>query len=298
MGANAVKSGRYFIGQIMARVSDTQLEQYLRDIRVTPLLTAEEEITLSRRIHKGDKEAREHMIRANLRLVVSIAKDFLNRGLPFMDLIAEGNIGLMRGIEKFDPELGFRFSTYGVHWIKQSIRRALVNSSKTVRIPSYMVEIVSQFKQKSAEIAAANGGKVPPPTEVAKIIGLSDDQLEMMRAALNSHTHSADFKTADGEASLVDMIADQRFPDPAELAVTQCDIEMISELLEGISEREARVLRMRFGIGMPDPMTLSEIGEQEGLTRERIRQIENGALRTLGNIISKKRGYSDEIQGI
>ncbi|MHC4841406.1 MAG: sigma-70 family RNA polymerase sigma factor [Planctomycetota bacterium] len=282
----------------MARVRDAQLEQYLREIRVTPLLTAQEEIQLSRRIQKGDGDAREHMIRANLRLVVSIAKEFLNRGLPYMDLIAEGNIGLMRGIEKFDPEQGNRFSTYGVHWIKQSIRRALANSSKTVRIPSYMIEIVSQFKQKSAEMAAANGGKAPSPKDVAQAIGITDEQLEMMRAALNAKTHSTDSRSAEGEASLIDMIADQRCPDPAEVATTQNDIEMIGELLQGISEREARVLKMRFGIGSPDPMTLSQIGEQEGLTRERIRQIENGALRTLGNLISKKRGYSDEIQGL
>ncbi|MCZ7605644.1 MAG: sigma-70 family RNA polymerase sigma factor [Planctomycetota bacterium] len=138
----------------MPRIQDANFQQYLKEIRETPLLTAAEELELSRRIQQGDKEARERMIKANLRLVVSVAKEFLNRGLPFMDLIAEGNIGLMRGIEKFDPDQGNRFSTYGVHWIKQSIRRALVNSSKTVRIPSYMVELISQFKQKAAEMAA------------------------------------------------------------------------------------------------------------------------------------------------
>src|SRR5690606_7915830 len=149
----------------MPRIQDANFQQYLKEIRETPLLTAAEELELARRIQQGDKEARERMIKANLRLVVSVAKEFLNRGLPFMDLIAEGNIGLMRGIEKFDPDQGNRFSTYGVHWIKQSIRRALVNSSKTVRIPSYMVELISQFKQKAAEMAAKNGGK-PSDTRV------------------------------------------------------------------------------------------------------------------------------------
>ncbi|MCA8917660.1 MAG: RNA polymerase sigma factor RpoD/SigA [Planctomycetes bacterium] len=278
----------------MARIQDASFQQYLKEIRETPLLTAEEEVTLSRRIQQGDKEAREHMIKANLRLVVSVAKEFLNRGLPFMDLIAEGNIGLMRGIEKFDPEQGNRFSTYGVHWIKQSIRRALVNSSKTVRIPSYMVEIISQFKQKSAEMANQDGGKTPDTRVIAKEIGLSDDQLDMMRAALNSTTQSTDFRGSDGEASLTDIIADSRSPDPAEQAMSANEVKMLGEMLDAVSEREAKILRMRYGIETDHPMTLSEIGEVLGLTRERIRQIENNALRTLHDILSRKNGYAEE----
>jgi RNA polymerase primary sigma factor len=278
----------------MARINDANFEQYLKEIRETPLLTAQQELDLSRRIRGGDETAREQMIKANLRLVVSVAKEFLNRGLPFMDLIAEGNIGLMRGIEKFDPEQGNRFSTYGVHWIKQAIRRALVNSSKTVRIPSYMVELISQFKQKASEMTMKAGGKRPDTRLIAKEIGLTDDQLDMMRAALNSTTQSADFRSADGEASLTDMIADQRSPDPAEEAMTANEIMMLNEMLDGISEREAKILKMRYGIDHDHPMTLSEIGEELGLTRERIRQIENNAIRTLQTILSRKRGYQDE----
>ncbi|MCB9932600.1 MAG: RNA polymerase sigma factor RpoD/SigA [Planctomycetes bacterium] len=278
----------------MPRIQDANFQQYLKEIRETPLLTAAEELELARRIQQGDKDARERMIKANLRLVVSVAKEFLNRGLPFMDLIAEGNIGLMRGIEKFDPDQGNRFSTYGVHWIKQSIRRALVNSSKTVRIPSYMVELISQFKQKSAELSARNGGKPTDTRVIAKEIGLSDEQLDMMRAALNSTTQSTDFRGADGEASLTDIIADHNSPDPAEQAMTANEILMLEEILDAISEREAKILRMRYGMGVDHPMTLSEIGDALGLTRERIRQIENNALRTLHDIISRKRGYVDE----
>jgi RNA polymerase primary sigma factor len=278
----------------MARINDANFEQYLKEIRETPLLTAQQELELSRRIRGGDEAAREQMIKANLRLVVSVAKDFLNRGLPFMDLIAEGNIGLMRGIEKFDPEQGNRFSTYGVHWIKQSIRRALVNSSKTVRIPSYMVELISQFKQKANEMTMKAGGKKPDTRIIAKEVGLTDDQLDMMRAALNSTTQSSDFRSADGEASLTDMIADQRSPDPAEEAMTANEIMMLNEMLEGISEREAKILKMRYGIDHDHPMTLSEIGEELGLTRERIRQIENNAIRTLQTILSRKRGYQED----
>ncbi len=279
----------------MPRIQDANFQQYLKEIRETPLLTAAEELELARRIQQGDKEARERMIKANLRLVVSVAKEFLNRGLPFMDLIAEGNIGLMRGIEKFDPAQGNRFSTYGVHWIKQSIRRALVNSSKTVRIPSYMVELISQFKQKAAEMAAKNGGKPSDTRVIAKEIGLSDEQLDMMRAALNSTTQSTDFRGADGEASLTDIIADHNSPDPAEQAMSANEVAMLEEMLDAISEREAKILRMRYGMGVDHPMTLSEIGDALGLTRERIRQIENNALRTLYDILSRKRGYIDEI---
>lgn len=278
----------------MARVQDANFQQYLKEIRETPLLTAEEELQLARRIREGDKEARERMIKANLRLVVSVAKEFLNRGLPFMDLIAEGNIGLMRGIEKFDPEQGNRFSTYGVHWIKQSIRRALVNSSKTVRIPSYMVELISQFKQKSAEMTMKAGGKSPDTRVVAKEIGLTDDQLEMMRAALAAQTQSTDFRGSDGESSLTDILADHNSPDPAEQAMSANEVTMLAEMLESISEREAKILRMRYGLGVEAPMTLSEIGEVLGLTRERIRQIENGALKTLHDILARSRGYTDE----
>lgn len=278
----------------MARVQDANFQQYLKEIRETPLLTAQEEKDLSRQIKTGDNEARERMIKANLRLVVSVAKEFLNRGLPFMDLIAEGNIGLMRGIEKFDPEQGNRFSTYGVHWIKQSIRRALVNSSKTVRIPSYMVELISQFKQKSAEMTMKAGGKTPDTRVIAKEIGLTDDQLEMMRAALASNTQSTDFRGADGESSLTDILADHNSPDPAEQAMSANEVTMLAEMLESVSEREAKILRMRYGIGVDHPMTLSEIGEVLGLTRERIRQIENNALRTLHDILTRSKGYTDE----
>jgi RNA polymerase primary sigma factor len=278
----------------MPRINDANFDQYLREIRETPLLTAEEELALSRRIKTGDEAAREQMIKANLRLVVSVSKEFLNRGLPFMDLIAEGNIGLMRGIEKFDPDQGNRFSTYGVHWIKQAIRRALVNSSKTVRVPSYMVEIISQFKQKGNEMAMKSGGKRPDTRLIAKEIGLTDDQLDMLRAALRSNTQSTDVRTPDGESNLSDMIADERSPDPADIAMTANEIAMLNQLLDSVSEREAKILKMRYGIEREQPMTLSEIGEELGLTRERIRQIENNAIKTLQSILSKKRGYEAE----
>lgn len=278
----------------MTRINDAHFELYLKEIRETPLLTAEEEKELSLRIHAGDMAARERMIKANLRLVVSVAKEFLNRGLPFMDLIAEGNIGLMRGIEKFDPSQGNRFSTYGVHWIKQSIRRALVNSAKTVRIPSYMVELISEFKHKAAAMTSRNGGKAPELHEVATEIGLSEDQFEMLRSALNSGTQSSDASASEGSVSLTDAIADYRTEDPAEQVMTANEVQLLSEMLGAVDERESKILRMRYGIGVDHPMTLSEIGDALGLTRERIRQIENDAIHALQEIMLRRRGYKDD----
>ncbi|MBK9975836.1 MAG: sigma-70 family RNA polymerase sigma factor [Planctomycetes bacterium] len=278
----------------MTRINDAHFELYLKEIRETPLLTADEEKELSLRIHAGDMAARERMIKANLRLVVSVAKEFLNRGLPFMDLIAEGNIGLMRGIEKFDPAQGNRFSTYGIHWIKQSIRRALVNSAKTVRIPSYMVELISEFKHKAAAMTSRNGGKAPELHEVATAIGLSDDQFEMLRSALNSGTQSSDASASEGSVSLTDAIADYRTEDPAEQVMTANEVQLLSEMLAAVDERESKILRMRYGIGVDHPMTLSEIGDALGLTRERIRQIENDAIRALQEIMLRRRGFKDE----
>ncbi|MBX3473812.1 MAG: sigma-70 family RNA polymerase sigma factor [Planctomycetes bacterium] len=278
----------------MARINDAHFDVYLKEIRETPLLTAEEELELARRIQAGDMQARERMIKANLRLVVSVAKEFLNRGLPYMDLIAEGNIGLMRGIEKFDPAQGNRFSTYGVHWIKQSIRRALVNSAKTVRIPSYMVELISEFKQKAAEMASRNGGNAPELHEVATEIGLTEDQFDMLRSALNSNTQSSDVPSNQGNQSISEKLPDTRSEDPAEKVMTENEVQMLAGMLSAVDERESKILRMRYGIGMDHPMTLSEIGDQLGLTRERIRQIENDAIRTLQEVMMRRRGYRED----
>lgn len=277
----------------MARINDAHFDLYLKEIRETPLLTGPEEISLARLVQNGDMSAREQMIKANLRLVVSVAKEFLNRGLPFMDLIAEGNIGLMRAVEKFDPDQGNRFSTYGIHWIKQSIRRSLVNSAKTVRIPSYMVELISEFKQKQSKMTAANGGNAPELHEVAAAIGLTEEQFEMLRSALNSGTHNPD-NAADTTTGIFNALPDHRGQDPAEQVMTQNEVQLLSEMLDAVDEREAKILRMRYGIGTDHPMTLSEIGEKLGLTRERIRQIENDALHTLQDILTQKHGYKDD----
>jgi RNA polymerase primary sigma factor len=278
------------------RIDDAHIDVYLREIRETPLLTAEEERELARRIRVGDKGAREHMVRANLRLVVAVAKEFLNRGLPFMDLIAEGNLGLLKAVERFDPDEGARFSTYGTWWIKQAIRRALVNSSKTVRVPSYMVEYITRFKQKSMELAKAGDGTPPDIKVVADALGFTDDQLDMLRRAMNSNTQSTDAVSGDGDTTLSEQLPDEKSMNPAEEVITRSEIAKLSALLTAIDPRESEILRMRYGIGVEQPMTLSEIGEKIGLTRERVRQIENEALRRLHTIMtrgSKPHGYED-----
>lgn len=278
----------------MSRFNDAHFDQYLKEIRETPLLTAAEEIELARRVKAGDMQARERMIKANLRLVVSVAKEYLNRGLPYMDLIAEGNIGLMRGVEKFDPDQGNRFSTYGIHWIKQAIGRALVNSAKIVRIPSHMVELISEFKQKQAAMAAKAGGQVPELQEVATEIGLSEEQVKMLRSALNSGTHNPD-NVNDTNTGMFNALADPRNTDPANELMSRNELQLLSELMEAVDERQAKILRMRFGIGVDQPMTLSDIGEKLGLTRERIRQLENEAIHQLQEALAAKHGYKDDL---
>jgi RNA polymerase primary sigma factor len=269
------------------RIDDGNFDMYLKDIRETPLLTLEEERSLARRVHKNDAAARDQMIRANLRLVIAEAKKFLHRGLSFMDLIAEGNIGLMRAVEKFDPERENKFSTYAVHWIKQSMRRALLNSAQTVRVPSYMVEWISRVKHKLAELSRA-GEQAPDVALIATELGFNREQVEMIRRAMNAGNQTAELSSPDGESSLSDMIADERTSDPGDEVVLHAELQKLVHVLNAVDARESEILRMRYGIGTGKPMTLSEIGEKINLTRERVRQIENEALRKLQTLMGTR----------
>lgn len=269
------------------RIDDGNFEMYLRDIRATPLLTLEEERALARRVRENDKEAHDQMIRANLRLVIAEAKKFLHRGLSFMDLIAEGNIGLMRAVEKFDPERENKFSTYAVHWIKQSIRRALLNGGQTVRVPSYMVEWISRVKHKLAEITR-RGEQAPDITLIATELGFNREQVEMIRRAMNAGNQPTELATPDGDSSFNDIIADERTADPGEEVVLHAELQKLVHLLNAVDARESEILRLRYGIGTERPLTLSEIGEKINLTRERVRQIENDALRKLQQLMGGK----------
>ncbi|RMH04996.1 MAG: RNA polymerase sigma factor RpoD/SigA [Planctomycetota bacterium] len=260
--------------------SDRCLETYLRDIDQVPLLTAEEEVALGRRVQQGDQKAREHMIRANLRLVVSVAKRFTGRGLALPDLIAEGNLGLLKAIEKFDPEAGFRFSTYATWWIQQTIRRALINQAKTVRVPSYMVEILSKWRRVAADLEHSLGRR-PTAQEIADQLGLSPANVKVVKQALTTAT-----STGTGDEILNNIaedhpgVAAERLP-PDEIALKRDALETLRDILDLIDQREAAVLRMRYGIDDEKPATLEAIAKALGISRERVRQIERLALRKL-----------------
>jgi len=235
---------------------------------------------LGRRIQAGDLAAREHMIRANLRLVVSIAKRFTGRGLPLQDLIAEGNLGLLKSIEKFDPERGFRFSTYATWWIQQTIRRALINTAKTVRVPSYMVEILTKWTRASTELHQRLG-RPPTNAEVSESLDLSANNLKVVQQTLMTATGS----TSLGDELLYDLPGDASpgadHQQPDEIVQQADSLAMLRDILQVIDEREAQVLRMRYGLDDDNPLSLEKIAKQLGMSRERVRQMEREALRKL-----------------
>ncbi len=261
------------------------VETYLKEISRYPLLTPEEEMDLAIRTEMGDEEAREILVRSNLRLVVSIAKNYLVRGLPFADLIEEGNIGLMRAVSKFRVAEGCRFSTYASWWIKQSIRRALVNKVKNVRIPAYMVELLARWKRVSFELAQKNR-RPPTSDEIAAELDIPKTRVRLIKQALQA-TVSGQPRGADTD--ILKMLANVPSHDfnesPQEHMLTEIDAMRIEELLDHLEFREREVLKMRYGIGTERYRTLEMIGAKLKLTRERIRQIEKTALEKLHEII-------------
>jgi RNA polymerase primary sigma factor len=244
-----------------------------------PLLSAEEERELAIRIRTGDLEAREQMIRANLRLVVSIAKVYGRRGLSLLDLIEEGNIGLVRAVERFDPAQECRFSTYGSWWIKQSIRRALVNTTKTVRVPSYMVEIISKLKSTSSRLEETLA-RQPTHAEIAEAMGLPAENVGLIRRAMRAARDGAQAISLDALTAERRDIADER-GNPEDDPFDPEELAQLQGLLDSIDPREAEVLRLRFGLEDHAPLTLREIGKKLGISRERVRQIESRALQKL-----------------
>jgi RNA polymerase primary sigma factor len=256
------------------------LETYLRDINETSLLSADDEKRLARAIAAGDAEARDHMVRANLRLVVNIARGYANRGLPLPDLIEEGNLGLLRAVEGFDPKIGTRFSTYASYWIKQSIKRALINSGKTIRIPAYMVELLSKWRRATSRLSESLG-RSPTPEEIARMLGLARKKLPIIKKAIHVHHSTPQTEQADGGWSLGELIRDENAKCPAEVLLDEDTLKHVLLRIEQLDTRAATIIRLRFGLGGGDPMTLKEIGTVLGLTRERVRQIESETLASL-----------------
>ncbi len=268
---------------------DQGLDTYLTDINEVPLLSAEQEIELSKRVQGGDMAAREHMIRANLRLVVSIAKNYVNRGLAFMDLIEEGNIGLMKAVEKFDPKAGCRFSTYATWWIKQGIRRALINTVKTVRVPSYMTEIVSRWKATSMELNYRLGRQATS-AEIAEELQLPEGNWNVVRDTVLANSQPTFSMNEDASSVFSETLEDPRARSPEQEILAAAELSRLRELLEMLDTRESRILKMRYGLTTGEPMTLKAIGKRFGLTRERVRQMEQQALDKLCAILSREFG--------
>ncbi|MEY4186220.1 MAG: polymerase sigma factor RpoD [Planctomycetota bacterium] len=258
----------------------TPLETYLREINETALLTADDEKELSNRISQGDAAARDRMVRANLRLVVNIARGYTGKGLPLQDLIEEGNLGLLRAVEGFDPNMNTRFSTYASYWIKQSIKRALVNSAKTIRIPAYMVELLTKWRRASAKLADELN-RTPTPEDIARELGIPRKKLRIVKKAITLYNASPNPEPEDGGLTLGDIVPDERIRGPEDELINTDNLTHVSRLLDEMDPREATILKMRFGLDDCEPQTLKEIGESLGLTRERVRQIESEALKRL-----------------
>ena len=275
------------------------LQVYLKQISVAPLLSADEERELAVVIRRAqelgptvpdsreslakkeeaDRDAvlaRDSLVKSNLRLVVNIAKRYARRGMPLTDLIEEGNIGLIRAVEGYDPDHSTRFSTYASWWIKQAIKRSLINSRQPIHIPAYMVEMVSRFKKATAHFA--DQGRQPTPAELAKFMRVPEGKVQMIHRAVTAMNSASQASAEESDVLLSDMLPDKRTPMPEAALFSESDVEVVQRLLERIDEREAIILRLRFGLDGSEPKTLKEIGVEVGLTRERVRQLQDEAL--------------------
>jgi RNA polymerase primary sigma factor len=266
---------------------DASIKIYLREIGKIPLLTPQEEIDLAARIKKGDREARVFMIKANLRLVVKIALDYAHFGLPLLDLVSEGNIGLMKAVERFDPAKGGKLSTYGAWWIKQSIKRALANQSKTIRLPVHLVDKISKIRRVSLQMSEELG-REPTDAELAEEIGLSRRKVSQLKTA-SIRPASLDAPIGDDDSTeFSEMVGDEDAQTPFELLRDKNLRDEVSDLLAVLDDRERKIIYQRFGLDGGKPKTLEAVGKKFGVTRERIRQLQNIALAKLRRALSKK----------
>src|SRR6201998_213999 len=271
----------------MADDSETSIKIYLREIRQTPLLTPQEEIELAARIKKGDQKARAWLIKANLRLVVKIARDYSNLGLPLLDLISEGNIGLIKAVERFDPGKGGKLSTYSSWWIKQSIRRALADQSKTIRLPVHLVDKIWKMRRVSLQMSEELG-REPTDEEFAEEIGISSAKLSQLKT-ISIRPASLDAPIGDDDSTeFGEIVGDEDAQTPFELFRDKNLRNEVGGLLDVLDDREKKIIFQRFGLDGGKPKTLEEVGKKFGVTRERIRQLQNIALSKLRRALSKK----------
>lgn len=264
------------------------LKNYLKEVRTIPLLTAPEERTLSRRVRRGDEQARAQMIRANLRLVINLAKRYSYLGIPFLDLVEEGNLGLMKAVDKFKPSKGFRFSTYAAWWIKQGITRSISEQGKMIRVPIYMNELIAKWK-KTKELLAQKLKAIPADEEIARKMKISRDKMEHVKFWLSTSTASLDAPIGEEEESQVmDLIEDRTSKSPDTEISRIMDKERVQSLLGITGKREKQVLDMRFGLHDGKQHTLAEVADKLGVSRERVRQIEEQALKKIRRFVRQQ----------
>jgi RNA polymerase primary sigma factor len=289
-------------GELPAREDSEPLERpeagrnaytlYLREIGQTRLLTPEEEIQLARRIKKGDVSAQQEMIKANLRLVVSIAREYENYGVPLLDLINEGNIGLMKAIERFDPDKGAKLSTYAAWWIKQCIRHALATQARTIRLPDYVTASLFKLHRVAAELQARSGREATDQ-ELARQLDCTPAQIaRLRRSAASISSLDAPLTDAEDSGSFADVVEDELTQTPYELLERKTRVQTLRQLLMDLPNREASILRLRFGVNGGEKKTLEQIGRQFGVTRERIRQLEYVALKKLRQLLASREAGS------
>ncbi len=273
-----------------ARAQADATQIYLREIGFSPLLTAREEVELGRLVQKGDARARRRMIESNLRLVVKIARRYINRGLAFLDVIEEGNLGLIRAVEKFDPERGFRFSTYATWWIRQTIERAIMNQTRTIRLPVHILKEINVY-QRAARVLAQQLDHEPSAEEIAAKLDTPIEDVKRM-LGLDEKIASVDAPfEADQERTLLDAIPDEKASDPADLLQGEEVHSHIAAWLQTLPEKQREVVERRFGLSGREPSTLEQVGLDVGVTRERVRQIQVEALGKLRKIL-EKQGFS------
>ncbi len=267
--------------------TDTGFQLYLREIAKFPLLTIEDEIRLAAKIKKGNAAARSEMVRCNLRLVVKIARDYQGLGLPLLDLISEGNIGLMKAVERFDPAKGGKLSTYAAWWIKQSIKRSLANQSKTIRLPVHLVDKISKIRRVAVQMSEELG-REPTDDELAEEVGINPAKISQLKTAA-IRPASLDAPIGDDESTeFGEIVGDSEAMDPFELLRDKDLRDEVGDLLESLDDRERSIINSRFGLDGEKPSTLEEVGERFGVTRERIRQLQNIALHKMRKALSKK----------